>query len=104
MDRITPQQARQRIAIVEARLRNATPIHRGRQWELYRSNDGFYVIRYREATRTCYVGVAPDGEVRDMAGYPVDGGDIQIATSTLQSAGLGHMAQRVISWPSRQQR
>jgi len=101
LDRPTPQQARQRIAIVEARLRNAEPIHRGHLWEMYRSNDGFYVIRFRELVQTLYVGVTPDGEVRDMAGYPVDGGDIQIAISTFQAAGLDQMAQKVIDWPHR---
>ncbi len=104
MDRPSPQQARERRAIIEARLRKGTPLHRSHNWELYRSNDGFYVIRFREIQQTLYVVIRPDGEVLDPTGYPVDGADIQIAISCLQAAGLVAEAQNVISWPMRRRR
>lgn len=104
MGRPTPQQAQQRRAVIEAALRNETPIHREPHWELYRSAHGHYMIRYRELRQVLYVAVSTDGEVRDPIGFPPDGGDVQIAISVLRSAGLNWMAQRVISWPQRRRR
>lgn len=104
MGRPSPQQARARTAIIEARLRNGTPLHRSHNWELYRSNDGFYLIRFRETRQTLYVVIRSDGEVLDPIGYPVDGADIQIAISCLRAAGLTTEAQNVISWPLRRRR
>jgi hypothetical protein len=104
MDRPTPQEARRRQAVIDARLRQGTPLHRGPTWELYLSDDGIYLVRYREVQLTLYVAIMPDGEVRDPIGSPVDGGDIQIAISTLQSAGLVGMAQKVIAWPMQRRR
>jgi len=98
----TPQDARRRVAAVEARLRHATPIWRSQDKALFRSSDGYFVVwdKSREAP-TVFIGISPDGEVKDMSGYPVDGGDIENATSCLGSAGLAAMKNKVISWPRR---
>ena len=97
-----PQEARDRNAAVEARLRHASPIWRGQNRALFRSDDGFYIVWDKtHQAPTVFTGITPDGEVRDMSGYPVDDGDIELAISCLGSAGLTQMKDMVISWPHR---
>lgn len=98
-----PQEARDRIAAVEARLRHASPIWRSQNRALFRSNDGFYVVWDKtHQAPTTFVAIAADGEVQDMSGYPVDAGDIELAIDCLGSAGLTQMKDKVIDWPRRQ--
>ena len=102
MNQPTPQDARRRMAQVEARLRGATPVWSSGQRSLFLSDDGYYVLEDRSPSAvTRYVGIAPDGMVIDLSGYPVDGGDIEAALQALASAGLTQVKQRVIDWPLR---
>lgn len=105
MDSIEPRRSLtpdQRIAIIEARLSSMTPIWRQRNAALYRGDDGIYVLAYPlGGARLTYVGVAPDGEVRDLTGFPVDGGDIQAVLGAFQAAGLTQMYGNVANWPQR---
>ena len=102
MPRPPLEQVRQRRAALEERLRLVQPIWRSRTAELFRGNDGFFIIRHRLNDQIYYIGITPAGEVRDMLGYDLDGGDIQIAVSSLESAGQTAMRDRVTSWPHRQ--
>lgn len=104
MARPTPEEARRRIAAVEVRLQNATPIWRSRDRDLYQSRDGYYVVRYREAERVTYLGISVDGEIRDLAGYDTDGVDVEIAISCFHGAELAYMRERIVSWPHRHPR
>jgi hypothetical protein len=98
----TPQDAKRRVAAVEARLRHATPIWRGRDKALFRSSDGYFVVwDTSHGAPTTFIGISPDGEVKDLSGYPVDGGDIENAINCLGSARLTAMKNKVISWPQR---
>lgn len=102
MGKPTPQKARQRKALIEAKLRNWTPIHRMSLWDLYQSPKGYYIVRYRQsAEQTVYVAVTKDGGVHDMLGYPVDNGDVTIAFEALKAANLGELAEKVIGWSRR---
>jgi hypothetical protein len=98
----TPQEAQLRNAAVEARLRHQAPVWRRQHRALFHSNDGYYIVwdKTQEAPTT-FIGISPDGEVKDLSGYPVDGGDIELAISCLGCANLPQMKQKVISWPHR---
>ncbi len=97
------EQARRRILLVEARLANARPIwQRHNGWQLYRSSDGYYVVRYQGNAGTTYLGISvATGEVKDISGAAVDIGDIQIVTSSLSGAGLSQVRDRVLAWSAR---
>lgn len=98
MGRPTPQQAQQRRAIVEAALRRETPIRRGPNWELYRSNNGYYAIRYRE-TGVLYLGISEaTGEVKDLSGEALERADISIALRCFSVSGLTAMLTLIQNW------
>lgn len=100
MRRSTKQETKERNAFVEARLRHMTPIWRDDTRELFASSDGFYVLHEMAyQTLTPYIGITPEGEVQDLSGRDVDGGDIELATNSFGSAGLAAMKARVIHWP-----
>ncbi len=98
----TPQEARSRIAAIEAKLQQETPIWRGRDRALFRTSDGHFIVwDTSRGAQTVFIGISSEGEVKDLSGFPVDGGDIENAIGCLGSANLAQMKASVISWPHR---
>ena len=96
----------QRNAIIEARIRDASPIAWRNSWELYVSRQGIYLIRYHGSAGIYFLAIeSTTGEIKDMTTLaPADMGDLDIVLTVLRAADLGEVADRAHAWYRSQRR
>ena len=89
-----------RITALEQRLRGVLPFWVGGTigggWlALYRSNDGFYVLRYVINAKITYFGISSSGQLKNMTTGFTTVDNIGLVVSCLDAAGLDRLSLMV---------
>lgn len=86
---------------IEARLQNVSPIWKyGTYLELYRSRDGYFIVRCHVSDGVFYLGVSSEtGEIRSISmPRAVNIGDLHAVTTAFGGAGFREMQEKARRW------